>query len=218
MVSIENEEQKWKVPILGDIPLIGRLFRNSETTRKKTNLVVFITPQIIHSAEEHKHILSDKLTERMRFMREFTTYNDPYVEFTTQEMQPKTDSQKQNTEGSTDQTSPTNTKQEQPSDEPMEDDDNMEILDEEPLDDDVEILEEEALSPSTVNEEIIPENPDSSETDSSFTNEESNDMDNSTESDLIEETDNPEDSIERTEEPPGEEEINLFPSVGPIIP
>jgi MSHA type pilus biogenesis protein MshL len=37
-----------KLPLLGDIPLVGALFRNKVNDFKKTELVVFITPRIIH--------------------------------------------------------------------------------------------------------------------------------------------------------------------------
>ena len=46
---IKNTESEGhdKIPILGDIPLIGRLFRTNTKTRQKTNLVVYVTPHII---------------------------------------------------------------------------------------------------------------------------------------------------------------------------
>lgn len=36
-----------KVPILGDIPIIGRLFQSKGENRIKSNLIIFVTPQII---------------------------------------------------------------------------------------------------------------------------------------------------------------------------
>ncbi|HEX9206476.1 MAG TPA: hypothetical protein VF853_11180, partial [Candidatus Deferrimicrobiaceae bacterium] len=36
-----------KVPLLGDIPLLGRLFRFDSVTKKKTNLLIMLTPHII---------------------------------------------------------------------------------------------------------------------------------------------------------------------------
>jgi general secretion pathway protein D len=39
---------KSKVPLLGDIPLIGQAFRNERTTRSKTELYIIITPRIVH--------------------------------------------------------------------------------------------------------------------------------------------------------------------------
>lgn len=41
-----------KVPLLGDIPAIGQLFRSRSRSRSKTNLMVFIRPTILHSAQE----------------------------------------------------------------------------------------------------------------------------------------------------------------------
>jgi type IV pilus assembly protein PilQ len=37
-----------KVPLLGDIPYLGRLFRNDASTSDKTELLVFITPRIVN--------------------------------------------------------------------------------------------------------------------------------------------------------------------------
>ena len=36
-----------KVPILGDIPLIGRLFRSKGESRQKRNLLIFVTANLI---------------------------------------------------------------------------------------------------------------------------------------------------------------------------
>lgn len=43
--DIQNVEDK--VPILGDIPLIGRLFQSKSENRIKSNLIIFVTAQII---------------------------------------------------------------------------------------------------------------------------------------------------------------------------
>ena len=37
-----------KVPVLGDIPYIGRLFRNEIKDRTKREILIFITPRIIN--------------------------------------------------------------------------------------------------------------------------------------------------------------------------
>ena len=42
-----NQEQVNKVPLLGDIPYMGWLFKNRLLTTKKTELLVFITPKIV---------------------------------------------------------------------------------------------------------------------------------------------------------------------------
>ncbi len=41
-----------KIPILGDIPLLGRLFRNSSADERKSELVIYITPHIFYGTED----------------------------------------------------------------------------------------------------------------------------------------------------------------------
>ena len=82
LTRASNTNTTTKIPILGDLPLLGWLFKNSQTDREQSNLIVFITPNIIRSAEEHKNILSNKLKERMEFIRQFTGNKDPYKKIT----------------------------------------------------------------------------------------------------------------------------------------
>lgn len=51
---ISEEEQKTigKVPVLGDIPLIGTLFRSTSSEKKKNEMVIMITPKIITDTED----------------------------------------------------------------------------------------------------------------------------------------------------------------------
>jgi general secretion pathway protein D len=44
----ENITNKSKVPILGDIPLLGQAFRKDSNTRSKTELYIVVTPHIVH--------------------------------------------------------------------------------------------------------------------------------------------------------------------------
>ncbi len=48
-LTIETES---KVPILGDIPLLGRLFRHKGTSREKVDLMVFVTPRIVSAGDQ----------------------------------------------------------------------------------------------------------------------------------------------------------------------
>lgn len=52
-----------KMPILGDIPLIGLAFRNETVSKKKTNLLVFLTPHIVKEPEAIASITSQKQKE-----------------------------------------------------------------------------------------------------------------------------------------------------------
>ena len=60
-----------KVPILGDIPLLGYLFRETSRHKIKTNLLLFLTPYIIRDASDFRRIFEKKMAERQRFVEEF---------------------------------------------------------------------------------------------------------------------------------------------------
>ncbi len=64
-------EGKDKVPLLGDIPIIGWLFRNSSTSKSKTNLMIFITPYIVRNSEDLSRIYEKKVKERDEFLTAF---------------------------------------------------------------------------------------------------------------------------------------------------
>ncbi|MEN9932248.1 MAG: hypothetical protein RIS17_821 [Pseudomonadota bacterium] len=49
-----------KVPLLGDIPLLGNLFRSRSQNRTKTNLMVFIRPTIIRTAADAAEMTGDR--------------------------------------------------------------------------------------------------------------------------------------------------------------
>ncbi|RYG26085.1 hypothetical protein EON82_04670 [bacterium] len=48
-----------KVPVLGDIPLLGNLFRSTVKSKQKTELLVFLTPRIVRDADEAKKLRED---------------------------------------------------------------------------------------------------------------------------------------------------------------
>ena len=52
LIQDSDTETVNKIPLLGDIPLLGYLFKTKSTERKKTNLMILLTPRIIKGAEE----------------------------------------------------------------------------------------------------------------------------------------------------------------------
>ncbi|SJZ86045.1 LysM peptidoglycan-binding domain-containing protein [Selenihalanaerobacter shriftii] len=53
-----------KVPLLGDLPILGKLFQNKSTTNRKSELIIFITPKIIGDGNAESHdMLKDKLSK-----------------------------------------------------------------------------------------------------------------------------------------------------------
>jgi len=47
VITESDREQVRKWPILGDMPLIGQLFRQSAYSREKNELVVLVTPMVL---------------------------------------------------------------------------------------------------------------------------------------------------------------------------
>jgi general secretion pathway protein D len=66
--TIENAS---KVPVLGDIPVLGVLFRETTKQTIKTNLLLFLTPYIIRDSSDFRRIFERKMAERQRFVEEF---------------------------------------------------------------------------------------------------------------------------------------------------
>ena len=52
LVQTDYSELGSRVPILGSIPLLGALFRSEEKTRKRTELLVLITPYVLMTPDE----------------------------------------------------------------------------------------------------------------------------------------------------------------------
>ncbi len=49
-----------KIPLLGDIPILGNLFRSTEKGNVKTELLVFLTPRIVRDPEEARKLRDDE--------------------------------------------------------------------------------------------------------------------------------------------------------------
>lgn len=50
-----------RVPVLGQIPLLGRLFRSDRTIKSKSHLLIFLRPTVISSADEIAEVSTSKL-------------------------------------------------------------------------------------------------------------------------------------------------------------
>jgi len=59
-----------RVPFLGDIPLLGWLFKFQTKKSEKTNLMVFLTPHIIKESEDADIILKEKKEKMEEFKKE----------------------------------------------------------------------------------------------------------------------------------------------------
>ena len=60
LIDEDVQESVQKVPLLGDLPFIGALFRSTSNTKRKRNLMVFLKPTIIRDGESMDKISQDK--------------------------------------------------------------------------------------------------------------------------------------------------------------
>lgn len=66
IISNEDRRSVQKVPILGDIPILGQLFRNTTRSKTRTELVVFLTPHIVTDEGQEGDVNAIRTYERQR--------------------------------------------------------------------------------------------------------------------------------------------------------
>ena len=69
-----------KVPLLGDIPILGFFFRNSTKKVVKTNLIIALTPYVISDMSDLRRVLEKKMKERREFIERFGGQERPNPE------------------------------------------------------------------------------------------------------------------------------------------
>ena len=60
LIGDSTQDSTYKVPLLGDIPLLGWLFKTKSKSREKTNLYVFITPHIVRTQQDAASLYQEK--------------------------------------------------------------------------------------------------------------------------------------------------------------
>ena len=61
MIEVTESNQRGQVPVLGDIPLVGQLFRRQEKIKSRSELVVIICPHIMSTPADSERITKDLL-------------------------------------------------------------------------------------------------------------------------------------------------------------
>lgn len=69
-----------KIPLLGDIPVLGWLFKQRSVNRIKSNLLVFLTPSIVRNSSDAKKITRKKVNERIDWVKKNARGRDPFGE------------------------------------------------------------------------------------------------------------------------------------------
>ena len=63
LISKQLQQSRQKVPLLGDIPLLGNLFRYRSSQKTRQNLMIFLRPTILHNAGDADTVTSPRYNE-----------------------------------------------------------------------------------------------------------------------------------------------------------
>lgn len=72
LIKSKTSESVSKLPLLGDIPLFGELFRDTETKNDKVNLVIMLTPYVVEKSGDLQK-LREKLSELDTIQNQYKT-------------------------------------------------------------------------------------------------------------------------------------------------
>ena len=53
VINDANSKSISKIPLFGDLPILGRLFRSTSKTKRKSELIILVTPKIINDSESN---------------------------------------------------------------------------------------------------------------------------------------------------------------------
>ena len=84
LISNRNSDSESKIPLLGDLPLIGWLFKGRSADQDKTNLLVVLTPYVVRSTDDFRKIYKRKMEERKECVEAYygdaSKYN-PFIDY-----------------------------------------------------------------------------------------------------------------------------------------
>jgi general secretion pathway protein D len=65
-----------KIPLLGDIPVLGALFRSRSSELQRSNLILVLTPYIIREQSDLRGVFERKMQERQEFLDHYFVFSD----------------------------------------------------------------------------------------------------------------------------------------------
>ena len=81
--TVSNQEDK--IPVLGDIPILGALFRRTNKQKRKTNLLLILTPYIIRDPGDLRSIFERKMQERQTMIDRYFVFGEdefePHIDY-----------------------------------------------------------------------------------------------------------------------------------------
>ncbi|MBN3040306.1 MAG: hypothetical protein JW867_04200 [Candidatus Omnitrophica bacterium] len=117
LIRDNNSVIENKIPLLGDIPFLGNLFKRTETTVRRTELLIFLTPHILKDNEDLKAITTNPIQmlniikkaestkELKEAVKEVTDYPRKELKAQDRQVKPTTDGPEEEAKGKTDKKS-----------------------------------------------------------------------------------------------------------------
>ena len=68
LIQDQEERGQDRVPLLGEIPVVGNLFGSTRNVNTRTELIVFLTPRVIRNPEDARDV-SEELRSRLQSLR-----------------------------------------------------------------------------------------------------------------------------------------------------
>jgi general secretion pathway protein D len=81
LMKDEDTDNVTKIPVLGDIPIVGWLFKSHKHDKTKLNLMVFITPKIVRNPADGNDVLTNKINERIDFIQQNMNGRDAHGQY-----------------------------------------------------------------------------------------------------------------------------------------
>ncbi len=79
LLQDESSNGEEKVPVLGDVPFFGNLFKSQSRTRKKTNLMVFLRPVVVRDARAIESLSLDRYDQMRNLQSEAQPLPNPML-------------------------------------------------------------------------------------------------------------------------------------------
>ena len=70
LISDDAVSTQSKLPFVGDIPVLGNLFKQNNDRREKINLLIFLTPHVVHDDADLEEISIDQRDHFKRYLRQ----------------------------------------------------------------------------------------------------------------------------------------------------
>jgi Flp pilus assembly secretin CpaC len=79
LIRDKQVDHESKIPLLGDIPVLGWLFKNKSKTVEKVNLLMFLTPRILSEGKTTAKVMKDLLNRRAAHLKDVVGQDDPHA-------------------------------------------------------------------------------------------------------------------------------------------